>query len=179
MSMLTFRYRIKGSTMTTLPECSMIDDIHQLYQAMETIERQIQEAIRESPKSLPNYDALSRAYWQCEQRYKSLIRPSVRPATPHEYQAWLTGGLSVGGTVTHRYDYPMPADLYYVARQRLTLLPLHGSSAMYLIVPKGIEIDLLVGLGHSVLYYMDGFRLEGLGFVPAFTNILGHSQQKP
>jgi hypothetical protein len=146
---------------------------------METINRQMREAMMESPTNLVNYDALSSAHWQCEERYKSLIRPSLYPATPHEYQAWLTGWLSVGGTVTHRYDYPMPADMFYVVRQGLTLLPLYGSSALYLIVPTGIEIDLLGGLGHSVLYYLDEFRLEGLGFVPTFTNILDHSQQKP
>lgn len=91
-----------------------------------------------------------------------------RQATPNEYIEWLRGYFENGGTPTHYYKYPIP-DYFVVATNDFALTDsMCGALSMYIIVPKGVTC-LSGRRGHCMLYYMDGFRVDG-GFVPVFNN---------
>ena len=99
-------------------------------------------------------------------RSMGIFDKEVRLATASQYNEWIAGFIANGGQPTHCYDYPMSNQRFYVAMKDFKLLALFGSRAINVIVPKGIEVKS-DDLGHSHLYFMDGFTCRG-GFVPIF-----------
>ncbi len=97
-----------------------------------------------------------------------LLSKSLRPATAGDYQQWLEGHGKNGGRVTHAYDYPLPAGEFYVAVRDFEMYPLTGSSAIKVIVPENVKV-LGGELGHSNLFFMNGYRRTGW-FTPSFSN---------
>lgn len=100
-------------------------------------------------------------------RFASEIRPHIKPAHSHEYDAWLAGYLKQGGEIGHVYDYPFPSE-FYIAKSDFTLFPLYGASSISIIVPEGVEVHI-EGTGHCNLYYMEEYRHKG-SWVPAYSN---------
>ena len=101
-----------------------------------------------------------------EHRFDLEIEGKCRIATRGDYLEWLAGYLKSFGTITHSYDYMMPMNRWIVVTKNLDLHPLHGAKHYYLIVPKGITVNI-VGQGHHSLYYMYDFTQSG-GFVPIY-----------
>ena len=96
------------------------------------------------------------------------IMPKLKPAYAHNYKKWLRGYLENGGTPTHWYDYGLP-DSFYVAKRNIEMTPLFGSTAINIIVPKGIDVS--GNLGHCNLYFMDGFKAKGR-WIPVYGNTI-------
>lgn len=101
-----------------------------------------------------------------EHRFDLAIAGKCRIATREDYLEWLSGYLKSFGKITHSYDYMMPMNRWIVVTKDLDLLPLYGAKQYYLIVPKGITVNI-VGQGHHKLYYMCDFSHSG-GFVPIY-----------
>lgn len=126
-------------------------------------------------------EAEQEAKWEAEQckreaesaeTARAISTLPLRPAHMAEYVAWLKGYLAIeGNDITHAYDYRFPVDSMRVPTSDISLPPLYGAFGLSLIVPVGITVKTPDGRGHSNLYYMDGFRVDG-GFVPAYTNIV-------
>lgn len=110
-----------------------------------------------------------REYRERQRLFNVQVRPHLRRAKPKDYRAWLEGWVEAGGEISHYYDYSLPSD-FYVATSDLKLPPLYGASSISVIVPPGITITFEEGLGHSNLYFMDGFDHEGY-CVPAYSNL--------
>ncbi len=99
-------------------------------------------------------------------RYYQEMMPHLQFASQDDYLKWLRGFLENGGKITHFYDYMFP-DGFHKALRGFNMIPLCGSSAVQIIVPKGVEITSFQGLGHCDLYLMDGFKVQG-GWVPIY-----------
>lgn len=96
--------------------------------------------------------------------------PNLRRATPAEYSAWMRGFLARGFQPTHVYDRAMP-NTFYVAVDTVDLPSFCGSAALHIIVPGGISVHLTHGdAGHSTLFYMDNFTVNGSRPVPVFAD---------
>lgn len=80
------------------------------------------------------------------------MRETLRPATPVEYQEWLTRWAKAGGRVVHR-DRPM-RDVW-VATGDMHIEPLHGACAFGIIlVPRGVKVRCTEP-GHTDVVWMD------------------------
>jgi len=100
------------------------------------------------------------------------IKHKTRPATREDYVEWLKGHMANGGEPTHVYDYPISRKIkeFGVAHVNLRMpKPLYGANSLSIIFEPGVEF-LGGSLGHSQLYFMDGFRNVG-GFVPVYNDI--------
>ena len=106
-------------------------------------------------------------YERIKQAFDATVLPYLRPASPSDYSRWLRGYLEQGGQISHAYDYPMPRRDWYVACKGFTLMPLYGSAAVSIIVPKHVTVEC-PNLGHNGLYFMDGFRTASI--VPVFSD---------
>jgi hypothetical protein len=98
-----------------------------------------------------------------------------QPATLMEYTAWMIGYLQRGGEPSHVYDYPFAraqADWWVLAETPGTEFPpLYGAQSLHLIVPSaGVQFEP-AELGHSTVYFMDGFGLVG-DLVPVYSDML-------
>lgn len=90
-------------------------------------------------------------------------------ATTDEYSRFVRGYCARGGKIAFVRSYPCREIL--VARTDLELPPLYGTSALQIIVPKGVDVSFPAGIGHSKLFLMDGFRVEGGGGVEIFSDL--------
>lgn len=97
------------------------------------------------------------------------LLPKLRNAVPPDYKAWLVGHLKKGGEITHSNDYKMP-DNWYVAKTNIDLRPLYGTQSVNIIIPEGLSVKFLQGLGHCSLYFMEGFEQCG-GWIPTYANV--------
>ena|SRR3989344_345505 len=107
-------------------------------------------------------------------RTQEALEGRVRQATREDYQEWLRGFLQKGGEITHVYEYPMSEVLnsWLVAVQDFTLFPLHGARSLQIIVPEGIKfLGDESELGHSAIYFMEGFRKSQGAIVPIYNDI--------
>lgn len=101
-----------------------------------------------------------------ERQFDDSIRPSLNPATYREYMAWIEGYIERGGKLTHYYDYSMPSD-FYIAISNFTIIPLYGAMSVNIIIPRGITVNNKTDIGHSNLYFMDGYINIG-GCIPFY-----------
>ncbi|GAH52097.1 unnamed protein product [marine sediment metagenome] len=99
-----------------------------------------------------------------------LLKGKLRQARVKDYKNWLAGFLK-GFKPTHCYDYPMERGLdeWKVALSDFRIVPLFGTDSLNIIIPNGIKF-LGGELGHSNLYFMDGFSHLG-GWVPIYSDI--------
>lgn len=76
----------------------------------------------------------------------------ARPATEREITAWIEGAKV-------NYDNPKVSNpqIFYTD-QDVIIPPLYGSNAIGLIVKEGVNVNGIENLGHSTIYFMDGFR---------------------
>ena len=101
---------------------------------------------------------------EMDRNFKAM-EPALRPATPDDYRRWLGAFLERGAGST-RIDYvdrPMPTSRWYVATRPMTVRPLYGASAIQIIVPPGVTVNVPYertgATGHSTLYRPDGSTL--------------------
>jgi hypothetical protein len=131
-----------------------------MLEKMREEDRQIREAgSRERHQQLLEMKKL-------REQKETLVMPFVKPATPLEYSKWITGFIRQGGKPEHFYDYPIPRD-FYIAWHNLTLPPLYGAMSINIIVPENVTVSY-GDIGHSGLFFMDGFR--HVGSVPVFSD---------
>lgn len=112
-----------------------------------------------------------------KESFDTEAREHLREAKSEDYMGWLRGHMEAGGKPTHYYDRDMSTRNFYVAMDDFTLPTMHGSMAVSVIVPKGIEVGNIgesdepssEEIGHNKLYFMDGYREEG-GFVPVYAD---------
>lgn len=76
----------------------------------------------------------------------------ARPATEREKNAWIEGAKN-------NYDDPMISNsqIFYTDKD-VIIPPLYGAKSIGLIVKKGVKVMGQENLGHSTIYFMDGFR---------------------
>lgn len=100
-----------------------------------------------------------------------LFMGKLRQARVKDYKDWLAGFLEKGNKPTHCYDYPMERGLdeWKIALVDFQIVPLFGTDSLQIIVPKGIKF-LGGKLGHTNLYFMDGFSCLG-GWIPIYSDI--------
>jgi Domain of unknown function (DUF4062) len=83
----------------------------------------------------------------------SLFESVTVPANQNEIDEWETGYT---GERIH-----LQAGRARIARKDFILKELHGSYAKTVLIPNGVSVTRLGGLGHSKLLFLDGFRVEG------------------
>lgn len=100
-----------------------------------------------------------------------LFMGKLRQAKVKDYKNWLAGFLERGGKPTHCYDYPLERGMeeWKVALSDFQIVPLFGADSLDIIIPKGIKF-LGGELGHTNLYFMDGFSHAG-SWVPIYSDI--------
>lgn len=140
-----------------------------------SIEETVRELRRREDERRMEYDTRMTEYRQRHDAEKEWMaeyfHPYVLPANPNEYASWLRGYMEQGRVPTHTYNYRMPGD-FYIARRDLRLIPLYGASSVHVIVPEGVTVTKVEGdIGHSTIYYMDGYRVDG-GWVPLYENVI-------
>jgi len=116
----------------------------------------------------------TRAFESGKSRLHYELLPKLRKARPCDYKRWLKGFLDEGGNPTHYYDYPMDRQHWYAATKNIVIFPLFGSSAISVIIPEGIQVDISQGRGHNEIYLMDRYTKPGesVGFVPVFCDTI-------
>jgi len=95
----------------------------------------------------------------------------VRPAKISDYVNWLIGYQKNGGKITQKYDSPTTIffDNWFVVEKDFTVIPLFGSSSVNIIVPEGVDfLGKKEDLGHSNLYFVDGFKTMNNTFDQVF-----------
>jgi len=97
-----------------------------------------------------------------DEKARALLNGRLMVAGKRDYDEWLTGYMAQGNEPTHYYEYPWSrvAGSFFVATKDFELPPLFGVSAISLIVPKSVKF-LGGGLGHSRLYFEDGYTMKG------------------
>jgi len=139
-----------------------LNDILEGYREEERIENQQyqKKVAAKKAESKRNYEAT----W-------GELLGKVRAATMEDYKQWLAGYLRNGNNPTHSYNFPMERvlDEFWVAKQDFKISPLHGAQAIKIIVPEDTKF-LGGALGHSNLYFIDGFKNKG-GLVPIYNNL--------
>jgi hypothetical protein len=81
----------------------------------------------------------------------------AKPATPVEVLAWEEGAK---GTYLREVKI-VDRDVYFVDKD-VIIPPLHGASSISVIVGKGARVFGSDKWSHNSIYYMDGFRAEGV-----------------
>lgn len=125
--------------------------------------------------------------WQyitkARQRYRIIVQARsefisnhLRQATAEDYAEWLHGYIARGGEPGYYYDRPLPLNETYVALNDLgdDMPELYGSHAISVIVPAGIKgpnDDGYLAIGHSQIYYMDGYRVSEGCRPPVYSDI--------
>lgn len=102
-----------------------------------------------------------------------------RSADNEEYLLWLAGFLKNGGSPTNFCDYKFEKTnfRFLVAKQNFHLNGSRGILAVEIIVPKGIRC-LGGDIGDCDLYFMDGFRNTGGGFIPVYLDTEFEKKEK-
>ena len=87
---------------------------------------------------------------------------SIRKAEKGLYEQWLREFLSNRPFTVRNiyfYDYSFPEDEFYIVVEDLVVTPLHGASAISIIIPRGIRV-VHNDLGHNRLYSMDPCKVR-------------------
>ena len=90
-------------------------------------------------------------------------------ASAAQYTDFVRGYRAHGGKIRYVRDYSCHGIL--IAWHNLELPPLTGRHALKIIVPVGVEVSFPAGMGHSTLFLMDGFRVEGKSGVEIFSDL--------
>lgn len=85
---------------------------------------------------------------QSHENYEFVVA-QCRPARPWEYPAWLRGWMAAGNNPTHYYDYLSPK-MWVAMSHLVTLRPMYGSAAIYLLIPEGTNYE--GNPGHTTLF---------------------------
>lgn len=101
-------------------------------------------------------DSLTRRISELEPLIMSDLSSKLRTATPREILEWENGAKE-----SYLEETKILTRKVYYTNVNMLLPPLYGASSLDIIVEKGCEVKF-VNLGHSTLYYMDGFRKIGL-----------------
>lgn len=109
-------------------------------------------------------------------RFISPVSPAdFRFATTGEYCNFLRAYLSTGDNrkPTHDYDYPFERVGFFVANRDVCVPKACGSSAFYVLVPRGIKAQFgCDGHNHGALYLSDGSVASGSRpWVPIYTDV--------
>ncbi len=110
-----------------------------------------------------------------EQLHKELLQvamcimlPHLKQVSSEQYSPWLRAYLASGGKPTHYYKYLSSTWTWYSATSDFTVVPLFGTPAIAILVPKGIQVTVTAeGIGHNGLYYFD---LREHTYVPVFSD---------
>ena len=95
----------------------------------------------------------------------------LKKAKTKHYQAWLKGYLSSGKVPTEFHESHFKEGGFLIAKSHFRIFPLYDKNAVNIIIPEGIHFLGTNGdLGHSKLYFMEGFCKKG-NSVPVFNNI--------
>lgn len=95
---------------------------------------------------------------------------ALRQATKEDYLEWISGYLKEGALPTHYYDYEFNPRDWHVAMIDFRFgSGLFGSNALSILVPSSVEF-LGGTLGHSNLFFLNGFRHRGLS-VPLYKDV--------
>ncbi|WDO00383.1 DUF4062 domain-containing protein [Aeromonas allosaccharophila] len=93
--------------------------------------------------------------------YESLIysqfMEKTKPATQAEIQTWINGAKNNYDDAVIRHSHNVR-----FADQDFILPSLYGASSVSVIVEKGVKVYRTQNGGHSTVYYMDGFRKDGI-----------------
>ncbi|MDO8508021.1 MAG: hypothetical protein Q7S53_05665 [bacterium] len=102
---------------------------------------------------------------------QKIVADRLVHASIGEYRDWLEGFRKNGGEVTHHYTYPFSRQQrdFFVAKADFPATPRYGADSINIIVPEGVNF-LGGNIGHSTLYFMDGYRMIG-HFAPSFSDI--------
>lgn len=102
-------------------------------------------------------------------RWDDYINPlDFMPASAFDYYDWLISYVKNGGEPTHYYDHPLTTGQFLIALRDIDVMPRYGAGSVKIIVPKGINADI-IGLGHNGVYF-HGRRPKAVGYVPVFNN---------
>lgn len=84
--------------------------------------------------------------------------PNVRPANPVEYGKWAFGYVRRGYANFNFVNSDASMKYFYVAINDIKLIPLYGTLSVDIIVPRGINCELIDdNEGHNDVYCMDDF----------------------
>jgi hypothetical protein len=97
------------------------------------------------------------------------VMPHLRPATPKDYNRWLTGYIQNGGEPSHCYDYPMTRARFYIAIRDFVLHPFYGAQSINVIVPVGVNVSVY-DAGHNSVFYMEEFKKGAFTTVPLYSD---------
>ena len=126
------------------------------------------ESTRSRLECLSEHEKFKRDTNKQQQRFNSLTKNKLVPATKKNYMEWLAGFLDKDGDITNSYDYDMQLDNWVVATNDFKISPLFGSMHYNIIVPTGI-VFRGGAEGHTNLYFMDKFSCIG-GWVPIYND---------
>lgn len=127
-----------------------------------------QEELREE-KQQRERDKYERQSEHNGRLFNKEIVPYIIRATIEEYMDWVRGYIENGGKPTHYYDYPFSQESFVIAKHNFTMMPRYGAKSINIIVPKGVYV-MGKDIGHSNLYFMDGYRQVG-GNVPIYEDM--------
>lgn len=101
---------------------------------------------------------VQRSQEQAQQLHESIKHyffAVAKPATPAEIRAWEDGAKDSYLKDVSIREY----NVYFVDRD-VIVPPLHGASAISLIVAAGVKVYGVDKWSHNSIYYMDGFRTD-------------------
>jgi hypothetical protein len=106
--------------------------------------------------------------------FKRLVEVgTLRVATVAEYGNWLKAYLKAGGNVLENRGPWTGTDVFYIATKNFKMpASLRGASAIKVIVPAGVTVEMPVELGHSVVYlFSEPYYISATAFVPVYDEI--------
>ncbi len=83
----------------------------------------------------------------------------TKPATQAEIQQWIDGAKDNYPDISNQVGRFRGVRF---AEEDFILPALYGAQSVTVLVAKGVKIYRHAGMGHSLILYMDGFRMEGV-----------------
>jgi len=88
---------------------------------------------------------------------KNFFFSVAKPATPAEIKAWETGAKN-----THLKEVKIRNRNVYFVDRDVVVPPLYGADSISIIVAPGVRIFGIDKWSHNSIYYMDGYRMDGV-----------------
>jgi len=88
---------------------------------------------------------------------KNFFFSVAKPATPAEIKAWETGAKD-----THLKEVKIRNRNVYFVDRDVVVPPLYGADSISIIVGPGVRIFGIDKWSHNSIYYMDGYRMDGV-----------------